>query len=227
MGQLVVISSPSGGGKGTLIPPARKRLKGFGMTISQTTRSPRPGEEHGREYFFVSREQFLEMKAAKQFVESAEVHGNFYGTSYAELERVLGDGHNVLLEIDIQGALQIKERYPDSYLIFIMPPSLEVLEERLRGRGTESAADLAKRLAAAPKEMKAGEDFFDHIVINDVVEDAVSRLVAVIEYCVNPRSAARLPAFTRFTGPSTWPRSRPARAADVSSRVSSEASWPS
>lgn len=188
MAQLVVVSAPSGGGKGTLIPLARRRLPQLGMTISHTTRRPRPGEVHGKEYFFVeSRDEFHRLNMRNTFAESAPVHGNLYGTSHAEIERVLGEDKDVLLEIDVQGALQIRQKYPDAHLIFIMPPDRATLEARLRARATESKEDLEIRLAAVPHEMDIGEQCFDYHVVNDVLEKAVDDLVEVIGKCIAPR----------------------------------------
>ena len=147
-GRLIIISSPSGGGKGTLIREVRGLLPELGYSVSHTTRPQRPGEEHGREYFFVSKEEFNRRIAGGDFLEFAEVHGNFYGTSLAESEKVFSTGRDLIVEVDVQGAIQIIERLPgESVTIFILPPSFEVLRSRLTSRWRTQEARCTTTLA--------------------------------------------------------------------------------
>lgn len=175
---LIVVSSPSGGGKGTLIRRLIERVPDLGYSVSWTTRLPRPGEIDGTHYHFVSPAEFMSMRERGEFLESATVHNNSYGTAWRGLETV-GDAHDVILEIDVQGAQVVRERIRDAIRIFILPPSYAVLRERLERRGSESATDLAVRLHNAAAEVaRYGE--FDYVVLNDDVEAATERLAAII-----------------------------------------------
>ena len=178
-GQLFVLSGPSGVGKSSLRTGVRKRFPELAYSISHTTRAPRQGESEGRDYHFVSLETFLAMKEAGAFVESAQVHGNYYGTSRAQLEKHLNDRRDLLLEIDVQGARQVKEHFPRACFIFVLPPDRETLKKRLNERGTEQRGDVEARLDNASREL--GEaSWYDYLIINDVLEEAVEALAAII-----------------------------------------------
>ena len=178
--KLFVVSGPSGAGKGTLVALARKRRPSLGLTVSATTRKPREGEVDGVSYFFLSPEEFKRRVDANEFVEWAHVHGNCYGTPVSEVRRNLQAGSSLILEIDVQGALQVKEKFPEAILIFIKPPSLAVLEQRLSGRGTETPASLAIRLENARGEL-ALADRYDEVLVNDDLEAACSGLLRIID----------------------------------------------
>jgi guanylate kinase len=178
-GTLYVVAAPSGAGKTTLVRRLLATESQIRLSISFTTRAPRPGEENGREYHFVDVDTFRGMIAHGDFLEWAEVHGNFYGTSKTWIENQLSAGSDVLLEIDWQGAQQVRALFPEAIGIFILPPSLEELERRLTGRGTDSPEVIARRLAAAQAEMRhIGE--FDYAIINDELERALEDLCAVV-----------------------------------------------
>ena len=159
--KLFVISGPSGAGKGTLVTRVRERRSNLGLTVSATTRAPRKGEVDGVNYFFLTREEFDRRVANGEFVEWAEVHGNCYGTLVSEVTSKLASGSSLILEIDVQGALQVKERFPEAVLIFIKPPSLEVLRERLVGRGTETPETIELRMANAADELALAARYDD------------------------------------------------------------------
>ncbi|WP_368018247.1 guanylate kinase [Olsenella sp. AGMB03486] len=177
--RLFVISGPSGAGKGTLLAELRKQRPDLGLTVSATTRSPRPGEVDGTSYYFLSDEEFRRRIAAGEFVEWAEVHGHLYGTLVSEVKRLLAKGHSLVLEIDVQGALNVRKVYPDAVLVFIEPPSLQLLEERLRGRGTEDEASIELRLKNARHEMELA-DQYDVRIVNDTVDRAAQELGSVM-----------------------------------------------
>jgi guanylate kinase len=178
-GNLIIISSPSGGGKGTLIREILKTVPNIGYSVSFTTRQPRDGEENGRHYYFVSVERFKALIAEGEFLEYAEVHDNFYGTSVRHVRGEIGLGRDVILEIDVQGAESIRRKLPEAVSIFILPPSFEVLKTRLRMRATESDEDLALRLKNSFDEVKRFTEF-EYIVINDSVERAAGDLRRII-----------------------------------------------
>lgn len=178
-GNLIIISSPSGGGKGTLIREILRTTENIGYSVSYTTRAIRPGEEHKRDYYFISREEFNQHAEDGELLEFAEVHGNFYGTHRAVVEKMIAEGKDVILEIDVQGAEMVIEKMPDAVSIFIMPPTFEVLRDRLTARNTETAADLALRLRNAFDEIRRFE-MFQYIVINDEIAAATERLRAAI-----------------------------------------------
>jgi guanylate kinase len=179
-GHLFIISAPSGAGKSTLVRAMLDQFDDLLYSISYTTRPPRPGEQNGVDYYFIPKDRFEKGIASHQWAEWAEVHGNYYGTSADFLDNKLVAGHDILLDIDVQGARQILRRYPDSIMIFIMPPSLAVLKHRLEDRGTDSPAVIAVRLDNAQKEM-AHKDIYHHIVINDRLSDATAKMTAIFE----------------------------------------------
>ncbi len=178
-GNLFIVSAPSGAGKTTLVAALLERNKQISLSISYTTRAPRPGEVNGKNYHFVSRDQFMEMAKNGDFLESAEVYGNFYGTSQPWIEKELAAGHDILLEIDWQGAAQVRKLMPHAISIFILPPSLEALETRLNGRGQDSAEVIARRLRAAQEDISHVAEF-DYVIINDKLDEALRQLEAVV-----------------------------------------------
>ena len=178
-GNLIIISSPSGGGKGTIIKEVLDSLPDVGYSVSLTTRAPRFGEEDGKHYYFVSKLKFEEKINADGFLEYAQVHGNWYGTSRKQTENLTNAGKDVILEIDVQGALQVMEKMPEAVSVFIMPPSYEVLKARLTSRATEGMEDLALRLHNSHDEVKVF-DRFKYVVINDEVRLASKKIAAII-----------------------------------------------
>jgi guanylate kinase len=178
-GILFVISSPSGGGKGTLIRRILTRLPRLGYSVSWTTRSPRQGEMNGRDYHFVSREDFIAARERGEFLEWAVVHGNFYGTSLKVVERELAAGRDIVLEIDVQGAESVRRTGLESVSVFILPPSFEILRRRLTGRQSENAAALALRLQNSRAEVEHYREF-DYVILNDDVERAATQLAAIV-----------------------------------------------
>ncbi len=174
-GNLYIIAGCSGVGKGTLLKLFLKENPEIKLSISATTRKPRQGEEDGVNYFFVSKEEFQKSIDNDEFLEWAEFSGNFYGTKKSFVEKTLAKGNDLILEIEVQGAKQVKEKMPDATSIFIMPPSLEDLEKRLRGRHTESEEAIQKRLNAAAREIEAGKNF-DYQIINDNIDEALANM---------------------------------------------------
>lgn len=179
-GILFVVSSPSGGGKGTLIQRVLKKVPHLSYSVSYTTRAPRDGEVEGREYCFVTGEKFAEMIAAGEFLEWATVHGNLYGTSRQQVSREIFDGRDIILEVDVQGAASVRELVTDSVSIFILPPSLEVLRQRLIARGTDSPEEVELRLRNAREELKEYK-LFDYVIINNEIERATGQLACIID----------------------------------------------
>jgi guanylate kinase len=181
-GKLLMIAAPSGAGKSSLTNAFLARHPDWLLSISTTTRSPRPGEVHGREYFFTDRESFLQARDQGAFLEWAHVHGNFYGTSKAWIEAQLAEHRNILLEIDWQGAQQIRAIFAQSPVkpqsVFVMPPSIEELERRLRARGQDSEAVIAKRVAAAQDEISHAHEF-DYVIINQEFSRALQSLESI------------------------------------------------
>ncbi|ABZ84684.1 guanylate kinase [Heliomicrobium modesticaldum Ice1] len=179
-GVLLVMSGPSGAGKGTLSRRLLNELPQLTLSISATTRKPREGEREGVHYYFLRKEDFERQIGENRFLEFAQVYDNYYGTPLAPVQAALASGKDVLLEIDIQGALQVKERYPEAALIFIAPPSLEELARRIYGRGTDSQEVIEKRLSLASQELEF-INRYDYCVINDDVDRALTRLRAIVE----------------------------------------------
>ncbi len=178
-GNLTIISSPSGGGKGTLIKEVLKTVPNIGYSVSFTTRERRGGEENGRDYFFVSRAEFENLVALGEFIEFAEVHGNFYGTSINQVKDRIDAGQDVILEIDVQGAESVRKMLPEAVSIFILPPSFEILRNRLKARATEKLADLDLRLKNSFFEVRRFDEF-KYVVINDEVSQATADLQTII-----------------------------------------------
>lgn len=195
-GLLVVISAPSGGGKGTIIKELFNRDPNLRFSISATTRSPRPGEKNGKQYYFISREEFEGLIGEGKMLEYAEYVGNYYGTPRDPVEEWTAQGHDVILEIEVQGGAQVKKLMPECVSIFVVPPSMKVLGERLRGRGTEEEDVVQKRLAAAREEIPHGREY-DYIVTNDRLEDAVEDICSILraeklKYIRNTESIERV-----------------------------------
>ncbi len=179
-GTLLILSAPSGAGKSSLAKALAASAPNVAVSVSHTTRAPRPGERDGTDYHFVSTDQFAAMVKEGRFLEHAQVFGNFYGTARQSVEDLLVAGKNVVLDIDWQGARRIKELMPDAVTVFVLPPSREVLHERLVGRGQDSAETIARRMREASSEMRHyGE--FDHVVVNDVFSAALSDIRAILE----------------------------------------------
>lgn len=178
-GLLVVVSGPSGVGKGTVVRRLLERMAGTQASVSVTTRRPRPGEVDGAHYHFVDEDTFERLVAEGALLEWAEVHGARYGTPRAWVEERLGVGEDVILEIDVQGALQVREREPHAVLVFLTPPSHEELARRLAQRGTEADDERSRRLADAPKELAAAARF-DHVVVNEDLERCVSEVLEIL-----------------------------------------------
>ena len=179
-GSLVVISGFAGAGKGSILNEMMKRHEGYAYSVSATTRPPRPGETDGVNYFFISREKFREMIDRVELLEYASYVDNYYGTPRSYVERMLDEGRDVLLEIDIQGAMNIRRSMPEALLVFVLPPSAKVLEKRLTGRGTETPELVKKRLARAAEEA-AGVGDYDYIIVNDTIEESAESLHQLIQ----------------------------------------------
>ena len=183
-GIIIVVSGFSGAGKGTLMKALTGKYDNYALSFSATTRNPRPGEVNGREYFFVSNEEFEKLIQENGLIEHAGYVDHYYGTPRKFVEDKLSQGIDVILEIEIQGALQIKEQYPDAVLLFVMPPSVAELEKRLRGRGTETEEVILQRLKRA-REESVGIEKYDYLVINDDLEQCTERLHNIIEAAHN------------------------------------------
>lgn len=178
-GNIYIVTAPSGAGKTSLVRALLEADKEVQLSVSYTTRAPRPGEANGKDYHFVDEKTFLDMLQRGDFLESAEVYGNRYGTSQSWIEGVIGSGADILLEIDWQGAAQVRRIFPQAIGIFILPPSLEALTQRLKGRGTDSEEVIARRLAAAREDIRHVEEF-DYVIINDLFDTALQELLAVV-----------------------------------------------
>jgi guanylate kinase len=176
----VILSSPSGGGKTSIAHKLLSTRKDVGYSVSCTTRPPRQGEVEARDYYFLSVEKFKERKKKNEFAESATVHGHLYGTLRKEVERVLASGRNVIMDIDVQGTKQFARAFPESVLIFILPPSAEALIERLEARGTEDVEALIRRFQSAKDELKA-IDLYQYVVVNDRLDSAVAAVSDIID----------------------------------------------
>ncbi len=178
-GNLIIISSPSGGGKGTLIKAVLKTVPKVGYSVSFTTREMRIGEQDGKDYFFVSRAEFERLVEQGEFLEYATVHDNFYGTSLNQIKKEIEAGHDIILEIDVQGAANVRTKIPEAVSVFILPPSFEVLAARLTARATEKKEDLALRLKNSFAEVNRFSEF-EYVVVNDAVEQATAHLQTII-----------------------------------------------
>jgi len=176
----IILSSPSGGGKTTIAHKLLAVRRDVGYSVSCTTRPPRDGEVHGRDYHFISLESFERGRAARDFAESAEVHGHLYGTLRAAVDEVLAAGKHVIMDIDVQGANQFVRSFPDSVLIFILPPSAEALVNRLTARGTEDPNSLIRRFKSAKDELKA-VDLYQYVIVNDEIDSAVAAVSSIID----------------------------------------------
>ena len=176
----IILSSPSGGGKTTIAHKLLSARKDLGYSVSCTTRPPREGEVNGQDYHFLGVEKFKGGQDAGEFAESAEVHGHLYGTLRAEVARVLSSGRHVIMDIDVQGAQQFSAAFPESVLIFILPPSADALVERLTARGTEDANSLIRRFRSAKEELKS-IDLYEYVVVNDRIDSAVAAISSIID----------------------------------------------
>lgn len=179
-GILVVVSGFAGSGKGTLMKELTGKYDNYALSVSATTRNPRPGEVEGREYFFKTVEEFRTMIEADAFVEYAQYVSNYYGTPKEYVEKQLEAGKDVILEIEIQGALQVKEKFPETLLLFVTPPTAEILKERLVGRGTETMPVIEARLARAAEEAE-GIEKYDYLIINDKLDECVMTMHEIIQ----------------------------------------------
>ncbi len=182
--KLVVIAAPSGSGKTTVAREIMKLNPSLAFSVSATTRTMRPGEVEGKDYFFLSREEFKRGIEADEFVEWEELYGNYYGTLKREVDGVLDRGQHLLFDVDVNGGLSIKRQYPDVLMIFIRPRSMEVLRTRLQKRGTESNATMKSRLARVPMEFEKG-DGFDHQIVNDVLRQTVEEVQKIVQTHIN------------------------------------------
>lgn len=189
-GLLIVLSGPSGVGKGTVCTALRNReqIENLVYSVSATTRQPRLGEEEGVNYFYKSREQFLDMIEKDQLLEHAEYVGNYYGTPREFVEETLNQGKDIILEIEVQGALQVKKSFPQGVFIFLLPPSLDELKDRIKNRGTENDTVIDNRMSVAEEEINMIE-YYDYAVVNDVIECACKRIEAIVmaEHCKIPK----------------------------------------
>lgn len=179
MGLLIVLSGPAGVGKGTVCTALRSRMPELVYSVSATTRAPRPGEIDGVNYFFKSREQFLQMIEQDALLEHAEYVGNFYGTPREFVDRTLASGKNVILEIEVQGAMKVKEKFPEAIMVFLLPPSLDELKSRITGRGTESMDTINTRMNVAVEELSL-LSYYDYAVMNDEIENACDKIRSII-----------------------------------------------
>ena len=179
-GILIVVSGFSGAGKGTIMKALLNKYDNYALSISATTRNPREGEVDGREYFFKTREEFEKMIAKDELIEYAKYVNNYYGTPKAYVEEQLANGKDVILEIEIQGALKVKEKFPETLLLFVTPPSAEILKNRLIGRGTETMEVIEQRMSRACEEAE-GMDKYDYYVVNDVLEECVENVHNIIQ----------------------------------------------
>ncbi|MGD8847116.1 MAG: guanylate kinase [Desulfobacteraceae bacterium] len=185
-GHLFIVSAPSGAGKTTLCNAVRQQFSTLAYSVSYTTRQPRPGERQGRDYHFISVDEFELGISQGRWAEWAKVHDNYYGTSAQWIDRTLNAGRDILLDIDMQGARQMTQRFAQAITVFIMPPSMEVLEKRLRARGADNPETIALRLVNAEEEI-AQKGFCKHLIVNDDLEEALHRLGALIKRYLGPK----------------------------------------
>jgi len=178
-GSVIIVSGPSGAGKGTVIHEVLKRLGDVFFSVSMTTREPRPGEVSGVDYHFVSEDEYKKILDADAFLETASVHGAYYGTPSIPVLNAVAQGQDALLDIDVQGAEQVKKKCPDAVTVFLMPPSMEVLESRLRGRQTESEEKICTRLANARKEVREAHKY-QYVVVNNDLQEAIDELTRIV-----------------------------------------------
>lgn len=192
-GLLIVLSGPSGAGKGTICSELRKQMPNLVYSVSMTTRQPRVGEVEGVNYFFRTVDEFQDLLQKGEFLEYAKVYDNYYGTPKQHVLELLNSGKNVVLEIDIQGAMQVKEKFSQGVFIYIVPPSLEILSQRIIGRGTDSKEVIDKRLSLAASELALAHRY-DYVVVNDVLEDAVDKVRAILmaENCKVTRNKEKI-----------------------------------
>ena len=176
---LFVISAPSGAGKTTIVKEVLNHYPNFKFSVSATTRAIRPGEIDGKDYFFLPRDEFEKKIAEGELVEYEEIYSNYYGTLKSEIEKALREDETMVFDVDVKGGLSIKKKFPEAALIFIKPPSIEILRKRLEGRGSESKEQIERRMARVPMELEKGE-FYDYIVINDELEKAVNEVFNII-----------------------------------------------
>lgn len=180
-GKLIILSGFAGSGKGTIVHGLLERYSGeYALSVSATTRAPRPGEVHGQHYFFLTREQFEEMIRRDEFLEYAEYVNNYYGTPEQYVREQLEQGCSVILEIEIQGALKVKEKIPEALLLFVTPPSAQILEQRLRGRGTETDDVIRSRMSRAHEEAE-GCEVYDYLIVNDDIETCIRQVHCIIQ----------------------------------------------
>ena len=200
-GLLIIVSGASGTGKGTVCKRLLEEMPEMEYSISATTRTPRAGELDGREYFFFTREQFRQKIDAGEFLEYADVYGNFYGTLKSYVDKKLDAGRDVLLEIDTQGAQKVKAACPEGIFIFLLPPSIEELKQRIIGRGTESKESLIRRLSSAPEEIDIGRQY-NYVVVNDAIARAVENIKAIViaEHCRAERCEDKFAALKNELG---------------------------
>ncbi len=183
---VIVVSAPSGAGKSTVVTRVLDEMPGLRFSVSHTTRPPRPGEHGGVEYHFVDRPAFERLREEGKLLEWAEVHGNLYGTGLAEYDQARAEGADLLLDVDVQGAAQVREKMPEAVTVFVLPPSYEVLERRLRGRGQDDEPTIKRRLAAAGREIRAFEHY-DYAIVNDDLDASVESLKCIVRAAPLPR----------------------------------------
>ena len=178
-GMLLVISAPSGAGKTTIAKEVLRQFPRFRFSVSATTRKRRPGEVNGKDYFFLSRDEFGRLLSEDGLVEHEEIYSEYYGTLRSEIDKALKKGENIVFDVDVNGALSIRNKYPEAVLIFIKPPSVQALQERLKGRGSESAEQIERRMARVPMELEKGR-LFDYIIVNDKLEVAIKEVFDIV-----------------------------------------------
>ena len=202
-GKVVVISGPSGVGKGTVHQKLINEYGGYELSVSVTTRPPREGEKEGVDYFYRTKEQFDELVRQDAFVEYASRYGNCYGTLKSEAERITSNHHHMVLDIEYDGALNIKRIYPDAVMIFLLPPSLAVLRERILGRGSESVDTLNTRFGAAVAEMEGYAKYYDYLVVNDDIDTCCKQVDAIVNGEVPANASQNMQLISRLIGGQT------------------------